>query len=157
MNSITYVLLDLATKGCPIKVNFKTKTIKVKRKILYEHGEIKRDKIIWGDDEYKDLKDRPLISIDEEKDIDTLYEQFKYSVPCKFDMNKKENFYCLPVDKMTHKQMVNGLERGIARVWLECYILFKRNELLNLFKDSKLFYWRSEKDKDLVILKEMLV
>lgn len=153
MLTLTSVLCKLVEAGYPVRIDLVNKTIEGKRfRPIYENGKVVASLIHFKDYEYDNLKDLKLI--DDNYNIEDLYHQFKYSLPT--TREKKSYFYALPPDKMTNQEMIDGIDRDVARVMLECYVLFNSDKLKELFPNDKAYYWKSEKDKDLVLLREWL-
>ena len=101
-----------------------------------------------GDDEYEWNK-----LIEEAKDIDELYTQYKYSTPSERD-NTRHYFKALPASELSDAQLVYGMNRLEARIRLEAYILLAWITGLIWADPSKFFY--QGKDKDFIILKKYL-
>jgi len=86
--------------------------------------------------------------------LEMLYERYKYSVTNK-DI-KKPCFKALKKDELTDANIINGEDRYIARCMLEGYVvLASANEILQ-WPDDDLWFWQSETDPDLIVLKEWI-
>lgn len=88
-------------------------------------------------------------------EIEKLYANYKYSYPSEHSSNYKHNYFkALKAEEMTDAELVNGEERMLARARLEasflCWVL---NGSL-VWKDDSKWFWQSEADKELIILKE---
>ena len=56
--------------------------------------------------------------------LEQLYEVYKYSYPTESESKKKHNyFYALPAEKLDEYDLVNGVDRYLARVVLESAVL----------------------------------
>ncbi len=92
------------------------------------------------------------------RDIETLYNLYKHSVPSeRSESHRRHYFKALPEKELSDSDMMYGDRREIARLRLELYVLLR---ILSgeLSWDAKWgsWFWQSEKDKDLVILRSWI-
>lgn len=88
--------------------------------------------------------------------IEWLYSQYKHSVPSeRSESHRKCYFRALPESKLTDEDMMYGEERELARFRLEFFIL--RAIISGKLKwndEWGNWFWQSQHDKDLVIIRE---
>ena len=87
--------------------------------------------------------------------VEELYEAYKFSIPSEKEQRRKYNyFYALPENKLTDEQLITGQDRTQARETLEMYMLESIcNGSLKWTPDMGGWFWKSPKDKELIILK----
>lgn len=81
-------------------------------------------------------------------EIERLYKEYKYSLPNR--RSKDKYFKALPYEELSDWDMVNGELREIAQAKLEGFVLCAK--LLSKINFNG-WFWKSNADKDLVILK----
>ena len=86
-------------------------------------------------------------------DIEVLYKAYKYSVPDGIHL-QKTFFRALPEEKLSDMDMIAGENRQAAREKLEMAVLEGGLNGSLKWPDPKKWFWQSEKDPDLVILKK---
>lgn len=86
--------------------------------------------------------------------IKYLYDDYKNSVPKEMDIDSKY-FKAKPYKDLTLNDLVNGEDRYRARQKLESFIVFikvfRKEDILAWFEDR--FFWQSEEDPELILLK----
>lgn len=141
------LLVELSqNERCKIYIDLCNKTIKVNGKIIIDHGEVKRNKII--NKEFDEL-------ITETLNIEDLYKQYKYSMPNERE-NRRHYFKALSANELTDAQLVMGMQRYEARIRLEVYILLASLTGMLKWDNPKHFFWQSTVDKDFIILKKYI-
>lgn len=130
-----------AKDGCQkIHLDLKSKTIKIGRKTLVDHG------VLTAED-MDGLIDTPL-------DLDELYAQYKFSVPSERDC-ARSYFRALSPCELSDADLVLGMPRLEARVRLEAYILLASASGLLTWPSPTLWYMRGS-DPDFVVLKNYI-
>lgn len=88
--------------------------------------------------------------------IESLYYSYKYSVPSeRSESHRRSYFKAVPYNKLTDEQMMYGERREVARFMLEFYVLMAiRSGSLKWNDCWGSWFWQSQKDKDLVILRQ---
>jgi len=89
-------------------------------------------------------------------DVEELYRRYKYSIPSERSQSKSRRYFmALPESDLEDRDMLYGQYRDIAQFELEFYILCR---IIGGFtwnpETMGRWFWQSEKDKDLVILRE---
>ena len=89
-------------------------------------------------------------------DVEELYRRYKYSIPSERSQSKSRRYFmALPESDLEDGDMLYGQHRDIAQFELEFYILCR---IIGGFmwnpETMGRWFWQSEKDKDLVILRE---
>lgn len=131
--------------GARFTINFEKRTCRVNGKVvLSEEDKPKSDRV---------TSIEVILST-----IEGCYHDYKHSVPSeRSESHRRYYFKALPEKKLSDKDMMYGQRREVARCKLELYIL---RRLL----DGQLYwnpswgnwFWQSEKDKDLVILRSWI-
>lgn len=88
--------------------------------------------------------------------IEQRYKAYKHSVPSeRSESHRRYYFKALPEKELSDEDMMYGERREVARCKLELYVLI---QLLrgNLAWENRwgTWFWRSENDKDLIILRD---
>ena len=141
-------LLSRVEQGEKFNINFEQRNMKVGKDWLIKKGECETGRILYG---------RNPVAIKEE--IEQLYKDFKYSCPSeRSDSKRKGYFKALSVDELTDEQMVYGMNRELAQCKLEGFILcaILMGHLKWEFITEEKWFWVSQRDKDLVILKQWI-
>lgn len=86
-------------------------------------------------------------------EIEDLYETYKYSVP-DGTRSKRPYFYALGPDQIPTIKMINGANRQKAKEDLELTLLMGILNKSLKWPNQKQWFWQSEKDKDLILLRE---
>ena len=140
-------LLTRVGNGERFSINLAKRNMKVGNEYLIKEGMCDQGRIVYN---------RLLIS--EKERIEQLYKIFKYSCPSERSDILRGYFKAYTADELSDAEMVLGGNREFCRAALEGYILCA--SLMGDLKWSdlteKTYYWQSEKDKDLVILREWI-
>lgn len=86
-------------------------------------------------------------------EIEDLYEIYKYSVP-DGTRNKRPYFYALGPEQIPTIKMINGANRQKAKEDLELTLLMGILNKSLKWPNQEQWFWQSEKDKDLILLRE---
>ena len=89
-------------------------------------------------------------------DVEELYRRYKYSIPSERSQSKSRRYFmALPESDLEDGDMLYGQHRDTAQFELEFYILCR---IIGGFtwnpETMGKWFWQSEKDKDLVILRK---
>lgn len=87
--------------------------------------------------------------------IEILYNDFRHSAP-RENSNKKTYFKALPVEELTDADLACGYDRDFAQAMLEGYILLVSLAGWIQWEYGNHWFWQSEKNKDLVVLKSFI-
>ena len=145
-------LVERTSNGETFYINFEKRTMKVGNDFLVKDGEYDRLRILLGKDKTQLTTNMILYT------IECLYENYKYSIPTKrSECKRKTYFNALKMDKIPDEKMVME-RRDVAQAKLEGYVLCM---ILNgsLVWDENVmgrWFWQSNEDKDLVILKQWI-
>lgn len=103
-------------------------------------------------------------SVDFEQDMDkefsfekleNLYRRYKHSLPGERDQVKKSYFIALDEEDLSDEDVLYGERRQIAKFRLEFYVLCAIvSGALTWNEDWGKWFWQSENDKSLVILRQ---
>ncbi len=89
--------------------------------------------------------------------LEDLYEVYKHSRPSERNDNKKRRYFmALGLDELSEEDMLYGSDREIAQLRLELYFLIWILSGLFVWDEESMgkWFWQSQHDKDLVILRE---
>ena len=144
-------LISRVNNGESFYINLKNKSLKIGKKFLISDGFYDDERILYTAHE---IEMSDVLSY-----IETLYENYKHSLPSERSDNKRRQYFkALPVDKLTDKQMATGEKREVAKAKLEGFILcmivdgfFVWNE-----EDMGKWFYQSKNDPDLVILRSWI-
>lgn len=89
--------------------------------------------------------------------IHKLFERYKYSVPSERSEGKRRRYFkALKLSEIDYDDFMFGEGRDTAQIKLELYVLlssiYYKNYWEDIFKEH--FFYQSDKDKDLIILKD---
>lgn len=89
--------------------------------------------------------------------IHKLFERYKYSVPSERSEGKRRRYFkALKLSEIEYDDFMFGEGRDTAQIKLELYVLlssiYYKNFWEEIFKGQ--FFYQSDKDKDLIILKD---
>lgn len=145
MNNIYQEALQAVEEGARFKIDFQSRSLKLDGKFIIQDGKYEGDLGVSGCSED-----------DFFTNVEELYHCYKYSVPSERSESKSHQYFrALPERKLTDDAMMYGECRDTAQIGLELYVLC---QIINGFKwdSGKMgnWFWQSETDKDLVILKK---
>lgn len=89
--------------------------------------------------------------------IHKLFERYKYSVPSERSEGKRRRYFkALKLSEIDYDDFMFGEGRDTAQIKLELYVLlssiYYKNFWEEIFKEH--FFYQSDKDRDLIILKD---
>ena len=89
--------------------------------------------------------------------IHKLFERYKYSVPSERSEGKRRRYFkALKLSEIDYDDFMFGEGRDTAQIKLELYVLlssiYYKNFWEEIFKER--FFYQSDKDRDLIILKD---
>lgn len=89
--------------------------------------------------------------------IHKLFERYKYSVPSERSEGKRRRYFkALKLSEIDYDDFMFGEGRDTAQIKLELYVLlssiYYKNFWEEIFKEQ--FFYQSDKDRDLIILKD---
>jgi len=86
------------------------------------------------------------------EDIERLYAEYKYSVPNGIKY-KRPYFKALPANQIPTEKLIHGANRQKAKDDLELTFLYGIINKTLVYPDYSKWFWQSQNDKDLVILR----
>lgn len=125
-----------------ISVNLETKTITKNGQFLVYNGQ---------PTELFQIRKEP-VSIQE---IEDLYYKYKHSVPSETGCDSIY-FKALPLTELSDKDLIANNDRQQAKEQLELTILMGCLNKSLIWSDDHKWFWQSENDKDLVILRQWI-
>lgn len=137
-------LREKVERGARFTIDFKKRTLRVNGKLV----EIDDNGIYDVGIHY----DVPTVMEDMEK----FYNTYKHSIPSARSEKRQRNYFkALPYEQLSDDELCYGQHRETARFDLEFFIL-RALQLgrLTWQKEWGTWFWQSDKDKDLVILRE---
>ena len=156
--SIYTDLIDAVSSGKKFKVDLVNKSLWIDRKLTIKEGEIVNEQ-----DQGKelisqwDLALNYVIPLDQDvwKVIEILYHDFKHSVPSKNGMYKSY-FKALQSEELTDTELAYNADRYSAQCMLEGYILLASLQGWLKWEHGTHWFWKSETDEELVVLRQWI-
>lgn len=136
-------LVDSVSKGQSYYINFKTKDLKLNKKYLVRNGVFDGD---YGLPEC-DVRER----------LEELFENYYFSVPSERSELKTTYFHHIDDNELEIEDLVCGESRFLAQAKLEGYVLgliLSKCSWSVIADEEKHFFWRSKKNKNLIMWKE---
>lgn len=141
-------LIQKVSEGSRFNINFETRTMKIGKKKVIDNGE-------YGGKELISIKINDPLDI-----IENLYSQYKFSIPSERSENKRRGYFkALSANELTDEELICGERREVARARLEGFILcmiLNGKLTWDEFTMGK-WFWQSNNDPDLVILKKWIM
>lgn len=140
-------LMQRVDSGETFQIDFQKRNMKVGKTYLIKDGKYDNKRTLIGS-----------TSADVMTIIEELYRNYKYSLPSERSCNKRKQYFkALSVDELTDKQMMTGCLREGAQSRLEGFILCSILQgLLKWNNDWGTFFWQSETDSDLILLRKWI-
>ena len=151
--SIYLELLERVSNGESFHVDFEKRNMKVGNGYLIKDGEFDETKTLlddFGFHEFHTLNDIL-------RNIETLYEKYKYSLPSERSDNKRRKYFkALPMEEITDEQLMIAERREYSRAVLEGFVLcmIVSGQLVwdeNVMQGK--WFYQSKGDSDLVLLR----
>jgi len=142
MKNIYEETINAVSQGKKFYINLQNKTLKVNGEKIIKDGEYTGELGLEIGENFLE-------------EIEKLYERYKHSVPSETsEFKQRKYFKALKEDELADDDMLFGEGRDTAQVKLELYVLIAILSGSFKWTDSMgKWFWQSEKDKDLVILK----
>lgn len=154
--SIYKDLLDAVEKGRKFKVDLIDKSLWINKKQIIKKGEIlNENKAFIETDDLKMYWAHKSLDKDPWSWVELLYDTYKHSVPREHS-NKRSYFKALPVDELLDRELAYNAERDYMQCILEGYILLASLQGFLKWEYGNQWFWQSDKDKDLVVLKNFI-
>ena len=140
-------IIEEVKNGAKFTVNFQKRTCRVNGKVVVD-----------GIQYEGSLGTYPSTEEEMISNIEQLYQEYKHSVPSeRSESHRHYYFRALPEKELSDEDMMYGERREVARCRLELYVLFCI--ILSRLTWHPLWgswFWCSEKDKDLIILRDWI-
>ena len=145
-------LIQRVYAGETFHINFEKRTMKVGNEYLIKDGEYNTE---------RELITLNGMSMEEIlQTIEEMYSEHKYSLPSeRSENNRKKYFKALPMEKIEDSYLFNPIRRDVAQAKLEGFILCMILNGSFVWDEEKLgkWFWQSQNDNDLVILKNWII
>lgn len=129
--------------GARFSVDFKTRSLKVNGKYIVKDG------VSEIEQSGRYVPENFLYHIED------FYEGYKHSVPSERSESRSRNYFkALPEKELSDEDMMYGRYREFCRAQLEVYILCCLLEGAKWDESWGKWFWQSQNDKDLVLLRE---
>lgn len=140
-------IIKAVENGAKFTVNFQKRTCKVNGKVIVNDMQYEGFLGTYPSTEYEIISK-----------IEQLYQEYKHSVPSeRSESHRRYYFKALPEKELSDEDMMYGERREVARCRLELYVLFCIILSRLTWNPSwGTWFWRSENDKDLIILKDWI-
>lgn len=133
-------LIDKVTRGSKYNINLVQKTLSIDRSVIALEGNLIDDNDVVDDNSWETL--------------DTLYSSYKRSVPSAHHNGNKSYFKADNAEDLTDDELAFNENRNIAQFKLELFILLASLSGMLVWQNDKHWFWQSEKDKELIVLRE---
>ena len=140
--------IESVRNGASFSVSFEERTLTVNGKKVIDRGKYKGE-----------LGIDPVPLEEAVGCIESLYARYKHSVPSERSERKRRRYFkALREDELGDSDMCFGMLREESRAFLELYILCLVLNGSFVWNEERLgkWFWQSEKDKDLVILRKWI-
>lgn len=148
MENIYQQTLELVQKGARFNVNLEGRTLKVNRRYVIRCGK------------YEGNLGVPQMPIEDVlSKIEEFYDVYKHSVPSERSDNKRKLYFrALKLDDLDSDDVLFGMPRELARAQLELFLLccILNGSIKWEENFGNHWFWQSEKDRWLVIRKDMI-
>ena len=140
-------IINEVKNGAKFTVNFQKRTCRVNGKVVVD-----------GIQYEGCLGTYPSTEEEMISNIEQLYQEYKHSVPSeRSESHRHYYFRALPEKELSDEDMMYGERREVARCRLELYVLFCIILSRLTWNPSwGSWFWCSEKDKDLIILRDWI-
>ena len=131
-------------------INFKNKSMKIGKRFVITDGVYDAERKLID----SDCNDVTAVL----KQIENLYDDYKFSVPSeRSDSKRRKYFKALPIDKLPDEKLMIAQRREVAQAKLEGFILcMVLNGQLKWTDEMGKWFWVSKNDPDLVILRNFI-
>lgn len=139
--------LESVTKGLRFRVDLLSRTVKVDGKVLIDHGRFDGE-----------LGVAPVPMEEALSNIEGLYARYKHSIPSERSESRRRIYFkALKEHEIEDDDMLYGESRETAQATLEFTVLaYALNGSLKWNDSMGSYFWQSDKDKDLVILRKWI-
>lgn len=141
---------ELVLQGAPFRIDLTNKNMTVGDRTIVKNGKF-----------FGKIKDLDVMEGGVLRQIECLYSVYKRSIPGERSCSKERNktqFMALDFEELTDDDVLYGARREEAQYDLEAFVLFTVLSGQLEWDDSwGTWFWRSEKDRDCVLLKNWLV
>jgi len=137
--------LEAIEAGAKFKVNLTERNLSIDKKYLVKNGEYDGQ-----------LTDTNCFNISV---LEDLYQEYKHSRPSERNDNKQRRYFkALKINELSDDDMLYGIDREVAQFRLESYLLCWILSGLFVWDEDNMgkWFWQSQNDKDLVILREWI-
>ena len=143
-------LIQRVSDGEKFYIDFEKRIMKIGKQKIIDGGNYDEERMLIK------LEHNSIESI--LREIESLYQKYKYSLPSERSDNKRKCYFkALSVDKLTDAEMATGERREVAQAKLEGFILcMVLKGVLAWSDDIGKWFWQSANDPDLVILKSWI-
>lgn len=130
--------------GATFRVDFRKRSVKINGREIILNS-------VCGGDRCPGHPDNPL------EEIERLYRQYRHSVPTERSETKRKRYFIpLPEEELTDEDMLYGESRDVAQLRLELTVLMMILDGSLVWDDfaKDKWFWKSEKEPTLILLKE---
>ena len=140
-------IINEVKNGAKFTVNFQKRTCRINGKVVVDNLQYDGCLGIYPSTEEEMISN-----------IEQLYQEYKHSVPSeRSESHRHYYFRALPEKELSDEDMMYGERREVARCRLELYVLFCIILSRLTWNPSwGSWFWCSEKDKDLIILRDWI-
>lgn len=140
-------------RGDKFYIGFQKRSLAINGHFLIKDGLFMKDDFCLGCFHAEGWSEDKIIQA-----VERRYRDYKHSVPSeRSESHCRSYFKALPENKLTDEDMMYGMNREFARFELESFVLAMiMCGALKWNSSWGSWFWQSENDKDLIILKEWI-
>lgn len=157
MSSIYRNLIEAVDKGKKFKVDLINKSLWINRKQVIREG-VRVDEgqdFIGVDDLRCTMGWEEPLNENPWGWVEFLYQEYKHSVPSEHS-NKRSYFKAWTVDELTDDELAFNISRNFGDAMLSGYILLGSLQGWLKWEFGNYWFWQSERDEDLVVIKNWI-
>lgn len=133
-------LIQKVAKGSKFNINLVQKTLSIDRSNVVLEGNLIDENDVGNGNPWEILE--------------TLYLYYKRSVPSEHHNGNRSYFKADSAEELSDDELAFNEPRNLAQFKLECYVLFASVSGKLKMENDKHWFWQSDIDKSLVVLRE---
>lgn len=145
-------LIEKVSNGETFHIDFEKRTMRVGKDFLIKDGEYDTSRDLF-------TKSKGIVPMDLILGaIEITYKKYKYSLPSeRSDSKRRTYFKALPIEEIPDEKLIGAERREITKSMLEGLILCMILENRFVWDENwGKWFWQSESDKDLIILRKWI-
>ena len=154
--SIYKDLMKAVYNGKKFKVDLINKSLWINRKQVVREGvRVDESQEFISPDDLCCVLGESSLGLNPWELVEMLYHEYKHSVPGEHS-NKRSYFKALSVDELTDAELAFNMSRNFAQCLIEGYILLGALQGWLKWEFGSYWFYQSEQDEDLVVIKNWI-